>query len=277
MQVRRRSKLQLLVAGALLLSAGHAFGYHSDAERLTDDTAYTLSGKRLRLGVFKLQYGIWDPLTVGTYTLPWVVRTANLHVKWRYYFDDPWALALQVGGYRLDVSKLELFEDEPGDAVITVGTFEPSVSYRFGSRFSLSASVPYTEVRAKGTLNTKAFEGGLSGAVDNLQVTSTLEWRVSRVTALVVHARYLVFQRVFADGRAVLRPDDYTTVVIEADAESDALNFTDAWSVVPAAAFSWGTFNLRVGVGYGNWNIAPVNFVLPKKTLIPELDVFWAF
>ena len=277
MHLRRRSELQLLTLALALLTAAEASGYHSEKERVTDQTAYTLQAKRLRLGLFKFQYGVWDPLTVGTYTLPWVVRTANLHVKGRLYFDDPWAVSMHVGGYRLDVSKLKAFEDEPGDAIITIGTFEPTVSYRFDSRFSLSASVPYTDVRAEGSVNTEAFDGALSGAVDNLQVTSTFEWRVSRVTALILHARYLVFQRVFADGSVTLRPDDYTTVVVDADAESDALDFAGAWSVVPSVFFSWSSFNLRLGVGYGNWSIPPINFVLPKKIPIPELELFWVF
>ncbi|HMR10654.1 MAG TPA: hypothetical protein PKA88_32980 [Polyangiaceae bacterium] len=277
MHLRRRLKLQLLTTALLLGAAGTASAYHSEEERITDDTAYTLGAKRLRLGLLKFQYGVWDPLTAGSYTAPWVVRMANLHLKWRYYFEDPWSLALQVGAYRLDVSKLEVFEDVPGDAIISVGTFEPSVSYRFNSRFTLSASVPYTEVRANGTVNIDAFEGALTGAVDNLQFATTFEWRLTRVTALVLHARYLIFQRVFGDGSITLHPDEFTTVRIDADAESEALDFNGAWSVVPAVAFSWKSFNLRAGVGYGNWSISPINFVLPRKTLVPEFDLFWVF
>ena len=281
MHLGHRTVLRVLTLVSVVTAsavAREARAYHTDDERLTDHTAYTLRARDLRLGLFKGQYGIWDPFLVGTYNLPWLVRMANLHLKWRYLNDEHWAAAVQAGSYRLDVSKLEAFEDSPGDAVITAGTFEPSVSYRFDDRFTLQAStLPYTAVRAEGSLNTQAFDGALTAAVDNLQLTTTFEWRLTRVTALLLHSRYLIFQRAFGDGRATLHPDEYTTVEIEVDAQSTALDFKGAWSVVPTVAFSWGTFNLQLGLGYGNWSIAPLNFVLPKKTLIPDLEVFWVF
>ena len=134
-----------------------------------------------------------------------------------------------------------------------MGTFEPAVSYRFDDKLTLSGSTAYTEVRVDGTVNTEAFEGALQGAVDNFQLTATLEWRVSRVTAFVFHARYLLFQRVFADGGGTLHPDEFTTVDVEGAVETDAFDVTGAFSVVPSVFFSWGHFNLRFGVGYGNW------------------------
>lgn len=269
--------LTLVTAATASVVAPDARAYHTDEQRLTDHTAYTLRARDLRLGLFKFQYGIWDPFLVGTHTIPAFVRMANLHIKWRYLNDERWAAAVQAGSYRLDVSKLEAFEDSPGDAVISAGTLEPSVSYRFDDRFTLSSTLPYTVVRADGSVNSKAFDGALTAAVDNLQLTTTLEWRLTRVTALVLHSRYLIFQRAYGDGHATLRPDEYTTVEIEVDAQSAALDFKGAWSVVPTVAFSWGTFNLQIGLGYGNWSIAPLNFVLPKKTLIPDLEVFWVF
>jgi hypothetical protein len=280
MYVGHRAKLLVLIAvccAAQLAWSKPACAYHSKEERLTEDTAYTLQKRRLRLGLFKIQYGIWDPFMVGTYTAPWIVALANFHFKWRYLNSEHWAAALQVGFGRLDVSKLEAFEDEPGDAIINVGTFEPSVSYRFNDRYTLSATVPYSRISAVGTINTDALKGALDGAVDNLQLTTTFEWRWTRVTALVVHARYLLFQRAYGDGNATLYPDEFTRVDVSADAETGDLNFKYAWSVVPSLAFSWKHFNLRIGLGYGNWSIPPVNFVLPEKTVIPDLDVYWVF
>jgi hypothetical protein len=36
-------------------------------------------------------------------------------------------------------------------------------------------------------------------------------------------------------------------------------------------------FNLRLGVGYGKYNIPLVNFVVPERTLIPEADLYFLF
>lgn len=269
--------LTLLTGVAVSVATRNACAYHTKEERLTDNTAYTLRAHYVRLGLFKAQYGIWDSFSVGTYTVPWFFRMANLHVKWRYLNGEHWAAAVQAGSYRLDVSKLDAVEDKPGDAVITAGTFEPSLSYRFDDRFTLSTTLPYTVVRAEGSVNTKAFDGALTAAVDNLQLTTTFEWRLTRVTALLLHSRYLIFQRAYGDGHATLHPDDYTTVDIQVDAQSSALDFKGAWSVISTVAFSWRTFNLQLGLGYGNWSIAPVNFVLPKKTVIPDLEMYWVF
>ena len=44
-----------------------------------------------------------------------------------------------------------------------------------------------------------------------------------------------------------------------------------------SVVFSWKVFNLRLGVGYGNYSIPGINLVLPKKTLIPDLDFYFRF
>lgn len=278
---RGHRRLVLVLAAAVALAAvsstAPARAYHDDGEQLTDGTAYTLHARDLRLGPFKVQYGVFDALTVGTYVAPWVIRMPNLHVKWRYLHQGPWTAAVQVGSYRLDVSELKLLNDHPGDAVITAGTFEPSLSVRSSEDFTLSVSLPYTVVRAEGSLDTEAFEGALSAAVDNFQATLALEYRISRTTALLLRSRYLVFQLARADGRVVLRPDDYTTIDVSAAATSSALDFKGAWSAVAGVAFSFDSFNLELGAGYGNWNVAPFNFVLPGKMVIPELELYWVF
>ena len=69
------------------------------------------------------------------------------------------------------------------------------------------------------------------------------------------------------------RPD--VTPPTPPPAELDALDVKNAYSIVPGMAFSWKTFNLRAGLGYGNFNVGGVNFVFPRKTLVPELDLYW--
>ncbi len=273
LRTSRRLLTALAFAGASAL-APPALGYHGDDTRIVDDTAYTLPRHTLRLGLFKTQYGLDDSLLVGTYAVPWVVRMPNLHAKWKPIESGAFATALQLGAARLDVSKLKLAEDDPGDAIISLASAEAFVSWRARPRITVSSSLAYTEVKLDGRVNTDAFEGALTGAVDNLQLTTTFEVRATRVTAFTLHSRFLIFQRTFVDGNALLRPDAFTTIEVEGEANTDALDFAGAWSSVLSAVFSWKHLNLRVGAGYGNWSVAPVGFVLPRRVPIVDLDVW---
>lgn len=42
-------------------------------------------------------------------------------------------------------------------------------------------------------------------------------------------------------------------------------------------AWSWQTFNLELGLGYGHFNIPGVNFMINRRTLIPTFDLYWTF
>jgi hypothetical protein len=285
MRLRYRRDRRLVAAAAASALAVSALGlrprtaaaHHTSEQRLTDGTAYTLPKKSFRAGLLMLEYSVIDPVTLGTYWPVWLFRTGNLHAKWRFYQQDPWAFSVRAAAFWLDTRRFEELDDDAGDARISVGTLEPAASYRFDERYTLSSSIVYSEVRVDGELERDAFRGAAAGAVDNLQLTLNLERRVSRVTAFVLQARYLVFQRAWVNGDATLRPDDYTTVEVHAAATSDALDYPHAFSLVLSSVFSWRTFNLRFGLGYGNYNVPGVNFVLEKKTLIPDLDLYFVF
>lgn len=270
-------RASLLVLAMLVAWPASAWAYNTDETPLTDHTAFTLPQKSFRLGLWSAEYSIFDSLTVGTYWPAWIFRVANLHAKWRFIKPDPWAFAVYADFFRLDTKNLKKLDQTAGNAVITVATFEPRASWRFAKDFDLSASVSWTEVGLKGTLNKDDFDGAGSGAVDNMQLTATVDWRLTRVTTLALHARYLVFQRVGANADATLHPDDFTTVEVHGAATSDVLDTPNAFSVLPAVALSWKHLNLRAGVGYGNWNVPGVNFVVDHKTVIGELDAYWVF
>lgn len=267
----------LSALAAVTCLSGWARADHTPETPIVDQTAYTRPRNQIRVGLLKVQYGVLDSLTVGTYWLPWAVLAPNAQVKWRAYHGDALTLAAEVGALRLDTSNLTFLGEQPGEARISVFTFEPLASYRLSDAFTLSSSFVFTAVRLDGSLSTEAYDGAGQGAVSNGQVTATFEWRATRVTALVVHGRYLVAQRAAAVVDAEVRPDDYTTVQAHGQGRTSALDFPHAWSVVPSVALSWGTFYLRAGVGYGNWSLPIVNFVLPHKRVVPELDVSFFF
>jgi len=65
--------------------------------------------------------------------------------------------------------------------------------------------------------------------------------------------------------------------VVAAARDDSTLNFRNAFSIVPGLAWSWSSFNLRIGVGYGNYNVPGVNFMIEQRTPIPQFDLFWTF
>lgn len=245
--------------------------------RAPEDTAATLPGRALRLGLFKLQYGLLDSLTLGTYTAPWGVALANLQLKWRYYAGERLTAGVELRLGRLDVTRLGAFEAHPGDAIIVTSSVEPSASYALSDALDVSATVPMSKIAVDGSVDTEALQGALGGALDNLQLTATLSWRVTSLVTLRLHGRYLLLQRVVATTENTYHPDPFTRVVIRAGAEASWLGLGDTWALVPAVALDWDHLHLRAGLGYGNWTLEPVNFVLPHKGLIPELDVSYVF
>lgn len=262
---------------AALGVAGSARADHDATHRATDDTAYTLEGGRLRVGLWKLQYGVFDFATIGTYTLPWAILAATVHGKLRVLAEDPVTLAVQVGFAYFDSARLRGLDRQAGSAIVTALPIEAYASFRVGEQLTLTSGAAYTEVGIDGTVASTAFDGAARGASDNFQLLAAGEVRLTRVFALVVVGRWLLLQRVYGRGQAVLHPDAFTTVVVNGGGAASEFSVRDAFSVVPSVHMSWGGFNLRAGVGYGNFNVPLVNFVLPDRTLIPELDLFFVF
>jgi hypothetical protein len=245
--------------------------------RVIDQTGYTLEGGRVRLGVFKFQLGVFDFLTVGTYTLPWAVLAATIHAKLRLVQAGPFALSVQAGFAYFDSARLQWLNDQIGNAIVTVLPLEAQLSYRALDALSLSFGAAYTEVAVDGQLSINAFNGAGRGAADNFQLTGNAELRMSSLFALVVELRWLMLQRVTANANATLRPDAFTVVVVHGGAAASDFAVRDAFSIVPSVLITLGVFNLRLGIGYGNFNVPLVNFVVPERTLIPEADLYFLF
>jgi hypothetical protein len=269
-----RAAVAGLGALAFLARTAPALAYHDGEHRIIIDTAYTLGEDEWRLGLWRVDYGLWDDFFVGTHTLPWIVAMANLHARYRFLSDDRIDLAVGVGLYWLDLKKTRYLADAlkqtDSDARFVILPAEIAGTYRFDEGLSLTVAPVFTAVALTGTYNADEFEG--TGAVTNLQITATLEQRLGRVVALLAHGRFLAYQYVKAGGE--LRLDDYTTAEVHVGADIDVQN---AWSITLSSVFSWQTFNFRVGVGYGNYNIPAVNFVIPVRIPYPELDVYWRF
>ncbi|MEO8180908.1 MAG: hypothetical protein ABI895_18905 [Deltaproteobacteria bacterium] len=274
---RHAARGGLLALLALFLLSAPARAYHTEQEHLTDDTAWTIAGdKTWRLGLFKFAVGLGNRITLGTYTLPWFGATPNAYLKWRFYAGDTWNWAAQVGFFRLDTAAFDKKTPDPP----VFGVFSASFlqSLRLSADNHLSNGLVATAVRARGTVDQDTLSGAGEAGLTNIQYVGAYELRLSKSTALVVTGRYLIAQVLAANTRFTAHPDDYTTIDVVADAQDDSVvNFRGAFSIVPSFAFSWQTFNLELGLGYGHFNVPGVNFMINRRTLIPTFDMYWTF
>ncbi len=281
MSFRPAARPRLLAALAGLTTAlalpRAAHAYHNEEQRVTDDTADTLEPGMLRIGLFKLEHTLLKGLTYGTYPLPWLFKVPNMHLKWRYYAGEKLSLSARLGHFGFDTKSLDKLDAQKTHAVIRVVPFDLAGTWRFGKRASMSLDLIWTGVFIKGQADQSSFNGTFQGGATNLQALYTFEWRFSKVTALLLQPRFLSYQLANVKGDVVLHPDEFTTVEIHGAEQSDALNFRGAYSLTLSALFSWQTFNLRLGVGYGNYNVPGINFMLPKRTIIPDFDLYWVF
>jgi hypothetical protein len=267
----------LALAICVLSFVGNAAAYHTDEDHITDDTAWTLKGdKDFRVGLYKASATIADRIEVGTYVWPWILRAPNLFAKLRFLSIGPWQWAVEAGFFRLDTAAIDRSAQDP--PVFTAGALSLVTSIEIGRRHQLSNKLVGTAVRAHGAVNEKTLAGTGRAGLTNLQYVLAYEFRVSRSLALVLTGRYQFFQVIDGNASFTTQPDDYTSIEVVAAARDDStLNFRNAFSIVPAIAWSWSTFNLRVGIGYGNFNVPGVNFMTEQRVPIPELDLFWTF
>lgn len=277
----QRKYVDALAVGALLIAvvcvSHDALAYHTEQQRITDRTAYTMPQDSFRLGIFKMEWAMWDSFTAKTYWLPWFLPAPNLQFKWRPINTEKFACALDFGFFSLDTQSIRAFDSEVGSAQIVTLPIELLGSYRFDATHTLSASLAYTAVNVDGDIKGEAFSGIGEGAVENAQFSGTYELRVSRVTALNLTGRMVLFQRFSGAASTVFQPDDYTTVEVFGGASASQNDLVGAWSLIADTVISGDIWNLRLGLGYGHYNLPGFNFVLAEKTVFPSFDLYLIF
>lgn len=275
---RRQGKgvASVLVAAAVsLFGLSDAAAYHTKDDRPTDGTAYTKKRGTLRAGLWKAEASIFDEVTVGTLTLPWLLVVVSGHAKYKFFDEDPLALSAGLAFRYLDLARFGGLEDKDIDAKLLVVPFEVFGSYRFDDEWTLSPGVTYTTTSVFGSYDPAAFRG--TATTSNLQLIANLTWTLSDVVALNLEGRYLVLQKAAIGAKSTLHPDDFTTVEVQATARTDALDYPNAFSLLPSIHLSFENFNLRAGLGYGNFNVPGLNFMVPERSLVPELDIYGVF
>ncbi len=270
--------------GASVVWSGTAHAYHTEKDRRTDFTAFTLQGGQVRLGLFQTEYGITDRLMVGTYTLPWFAFIVvdgfmpSAYVKWNFLRVGPFAMSGRLTYFLADFDSIDL-GDVADEGAFKLNEFVGTLgaSYILNDSWQINAEALWVQsfVSATATQSdvgeTEAFG---AGAQNNLQFSGGFEWRLSRVTALTFVARWAP---IVTDTKvtATVPVDEATTADVEGQLlTSEASN---AWLVQPGVALSWATFNLQVGVGYGDLFLPGMRLVAPQKTIVPDLGIFFRF
>lgn len=264
----------LALASTLSGITAGARAYHDEQTEIVVETAHVLSAGEVRLGLWRLDVGIADAVDVGTYTWLWLVPFPNAQVKWRIYRDERWGLAVRTGAYYLD-SSLLWWTDVDSDFSAGIVPLELWFTAPIAEDWALTLGSAWTTVFLTGTYDPDEFAG--TAAVDNLQFQASVEWRVSRVTALLLTMRWLAYERARGDATAVLQLDDFTTVEVAGAASIRGESVRNAAYLMLSTVFSWETVNLRVGVGGGNYNLPSVNLMLPRKSIVAELDLYFRF
>lgn len=259
----------------LLALAGVAQARHTDETRVTDYSAYTLAQWELRLGPFRSAVGIFDSVELGLNTTLTAIGIVNLYVKWTPWTRGRWAVAVQAGVAQADETLLP-GEGEPTDGreifTATAVPLELVGSYRT-EQSSYHLGLVATPIESSGELpESLNFDG--AGAYSTVLVQATWEWRLSDVTAVVVQGRAKLSERVAANGSTRVDLDEDSFAVIHGSGGGEILGAKGSLTV--SGYWSWDTFNLRAGIGYGHYTLPVVNVFLAPGT-IPELAMYWRF
>jgi hypothetical protein len=246
-----------------------------------DRTPYLLPPGEVQVGIWGVALGLGghpllERMQLGTNPWLWMtyvfeVPSANVDLKYELYRDQNLALALSAG-------YLGVFFD---DLTLQLIPVELSVAVRVSDDLTIGGGGLYTRVVARGEAAlTDSLDGNAEVAISSLLGYANVEWRLSGVTALIGRATILGNQEVaaYASVQGAGEPlgpfaDPEAGVAARAKLMPRELGYNASLSV----AFSWSTFNLRLGVQYGHLVIPGVNVVVPEKTWAPVGDVFLRF
>ncbi len=270
-----RAALAAVVAAALLPTT--AWADHTYEARITDLTAYSLNDSEWRVGLWKIEYGLTEDFTVGTYTAPWALKVISATTKWNFWTAqqeaNQLAAGVRVGFYSLDLERL----DGPPGSRINIVPVELIGSYRRNTSMSLHGGFIFSKVSISGSPG-DSLRGAAAG--DSTQLFGQIEWRWGRHTAFLSELRVLTSQKLTATTDVTVPVDEFTTLRVAMQGGGDVADskaFKGAAFLSAAFLWSWGGWNVKAGLGYGNIPIPAVNMMLPAKSLFPDIDIYYRF
>lgn len=272
----------LAVACPVTAQAGHT------DEPDVDYLAETLDQWDVRLSPTRLDVGVWENVSVGSYYPLWLLKAREIHVRWTFYETEKWAVATQLGLLRFRPKDLnESFDTQSTFRIVPfelLGTY----TYRPDLRFSVGvayaeASVDSGPIQVETDTTTTDENGEESDAVADVEGTLGIstgrlelaaEWRMSDFVAFSAEAQVLLVQKGGGSGTQSFKVDERTTVEVQEKGNAD-LNTKAQGNLGGAVTWAWDTFHLKAGLYYGHYALPLVGAFLPSPILMPELDFSW--
>ncbi len=263
----------ILLTAALLAAAPSAHAWQ-DTEPATDWSALTLHQNEWRMGLFRGQYGILEPLQIGTQWLPWLLKVPNVDLKWTVWSDRTWSASVSGAFFTVNAQD---FDKDAEDIQFTMVPIELTGSWR-GDALAAHLRLSYTVVKTTGDASVESADTDIKGvaAVSTGALGLSGEWHLSRSFALVTELAASIYQDAKATGESSSQIDPRTTLELHAGGSADLKSGRLANGTL-SAFWSWATFNLKLGLGYGNYQVPTLHLFAGDPVVFPDLDMFWRF
>lgn len=284
-----RKHLHVLI-GVYAVTAAGLWSGRSSASHKKEDAPINLTGHVLPWGNFEL--GLH---TQSAGVLPHVMLSSNVTGIFLGAITGVWVpnVSLRVGTFRLldplfvsvgsgliyigtdaraDAELMDLGAEFSGDRVQI--PLHVAVSFQPNDEWLLSADGAYfaTVTNAESTSDTTTSNGVLGG--ESFQVGTTLQYALNDLHAVTLKARWVPHAPAHPfEVQAALNDNSQLTLTGNASVTS----LLNAYQVLPGWAFSWDSFNLRLGVGYGHFFIPSLGIVSSYEGPIGDLELYWRF
>lgn len=272
-----RPLVLLLALGGTLFSRT-ASAYHTEDERIVDQTAHTLRAREFRLGLWELEFAPLSFATVGTDNVPWVAGlvmsapAANGHAKVRLLRTRPVTVSLVAAAYygRLRVSGAR----EETTGTLWLLPFSLYLSSDVVGPLSVHLGATYTRGDLDGDIDPKIYRTSATVATSALQLHAAAELRANRVVAFVLQGHAQPYA-----SPGVVRSRTTSTAVAGSVDFTGTIEPVDRTAVAATASIvlSGKHMNARFGAGYGAVFLPSMGFVLPYTTVLPGLDLYARF
>lgn len=269
--------IRRLVPALLAASwAAPAAAWHEPSRPVTDYSAATLKGGEWRIYLTTLvEYGIVDGLEIGTMPLVDLARVPNLTAKWNFLSGERFGLALQASVFTTNPSYFSDILPDVQIYVVPVGLFATWRSE--DGDIGLHGALHYVTAGTTGAISLgEALDIDAAVQGSTLRLAPVLEWRRTRSFAWVVEGSILLSQSAEGQGSSTYVYDEGRTTV---DVYAGAAVSDDKvlGNVSLSAYWSWESFNLRLGMGYGHLEVPLVGLLFDRVVIQPEINLYWRF
>jgi hypothetical protein len=267
-----------LAAFAVALTVGTLAQAQQLDNPRTDYTAYTRPKGRMAVGPIKVEHGIIDEIMVGTYVPPWFafpvlkVPIPSVYAKLRTPTWESFTLAIRGSAAYIAGTAIAELADEDASASALSTTADIDASYLIDDRFSVSLGLDYAKLRAVGASEDEAASVEGASTAHTYSVRAFGEWRVSRVTAITLLFRYLVYQ----SPVSVDSSTDSDAVTVEGDLSAEA-TLQKHFSITPGVSFVWNRWELAGGIGYGVFYLPLLGLASAKNWPLVDFSAAYRF